>query len=80
MAIQSHKKSKTFFSRRDFMKISGAGFVSSAFIKPSFKKEDLSINIFSKHPEVVYFAFMAGISLKCEESQEKLLTPPSGPF
>ena len=49
MAIQSHKKSKTFFSRRDFMKISGAGFVSSAFIKPSFKKEDLSINIFSKH-------------------------------
>ena len=62
MALQSHKKSKSFFSRRDFMKISGASLVSSAFIKPSFKKKDLSINIFSKHLQAFNYNEMSSFA------------------
>ena len=49
MALQPDKKLKSFISRRDFMKISGAGLVSSAFVRPTIKKNELSVHVFSKH-------------------------------
>ena len=49
MALQPDKKLKSFISRRDFIKISGAGLVSSVFGRPTIKKNELSVHVFSKH-------------------------------
>ena len=49
MTLQPAKKLTSFISRRDFIKVSGAGLVSSAFLRPTFKMDDLSVYVFSKH-------------------------------
>ena len=49
MTLQPAKKLTSFISRRDFIKVSGAGLVSSAFLRPTFKMDDLSVHVFSKH-------------------------------
>ena len=49
MTLQPDKKIKSFISRRDFIKVSGAGLVSSAFAKPTLKKDEFSVHVFSKH-------------------------------
>ena len=49
MTLQPAKKLTSFSSRRDFIKVSGAGLVSSAFAKPTLKKDEFSIHVFSKH-------------------------------
>ena len=49
MTLQPAKKLTSFISRRDFIKVSGAGLVSSAFVRPTFKMDDLSVHVFSKH-------------------------------